>query len=34
VGEGYLPQQPYGSIYSKNQKARMPLWAKKKTMTK
>ncbi len=30
VGEGCLPQQPYGSIYSKNQKTRMPLWAKRK----
>jgi hypothetical protein len=24
VGEGYLPQQPYGSIYSENQKTGMP----------
>jgi hypothetical protein len=27
VGEGCLPQQSYGSIYSENQKTRMPLWA-------
>jgi hypothetical protein len=30
VGEGYLPQQPYDSIYSKNQNTRMSLWAKRK----
>jgi hypothetical protein len=33
VGEGCLPQQPYGSIYSENQKTKMPLWAKRKITT-
>jgi hypothetical protein len=33
VGEGYLPQQPYGSIYNEDQKTRMPLWAKSKITT-
>jgi hypothetical protein len=33
-GRGILSQQPYGSAYSKNQKTKMPMWAKKKTMTK
>jgi hypothetical protein len=33
VGEGYLPQQPYGSIYSENQKTRIPLRGKRKITT-
>jgi hypothetical protein len=33
VGEGSTPQQPHEPIYSKNQKTRMPLWAKRKITT-